>query len=140
MGDCRSWGRAVVLGLVGLFLAASCANEQHPKMQSGNGAISGKLIGENKDPFDLGLAGDQPKALAVILSSPAQGTVAKSYPHGGKPEFAFDNVAPGEYELSVYALVPGKRSIAGSQPVTVNADQATPVTMTLHVTPADSSH
>ena len=134
MANNRGSAKAVTGWLIGMVFLGGCATHQSPTMQAGNGAISGKLIGSDKDPFNLSLAGEQPRVLAITLSSPAQGQIALTHPRNGKPEFVFENVMPGEYELNVYTLVPGKRSIAGSQPVTVNADQVTPVTITLQVT------
>lgn len=130
------------LALAALLLAAGCAHSKppEPKMQPGTGAISGKLVGTNQDPFDLKLAGDGgARDLRIDLVSPSSGVVAAAYPQPDNPVFVFSNVKPGSYELSVYRNIPGKRTIAGSQAVTVDADQIAPVTLTLQVTESDAS-
>lgn len=105
-------------------------------MSAGEGGISGKLVDADQQPFDLTLAGEGgAKELRIELVSPTGGAVAATHPRRDKPEFAFSHIMPGTYELSVYRMVQGKRSIAGSKPVTVDPGQVTPATLQLQVTP-----
>jgi hypothetical protein len=104
-------------------------------MGSGEGAITGKLENAGGDRFDLSLAGPEP--LQIQLLNPNHGVVDTTTPLPGKPRFIFDHVKPGSYELAAYRAVRGQRTIAGSEPVTVDAGQITPVTLTLQVTSED---
>jgi hypothetical protein len=107
-------------------------------MSAGEGAILGKLVNPDGGSFDLSLVGEPgPSALRIQLMSPDRAVVATAGPTGGKPGFIFSHVKPGTYELSIYRTVPGVRTIAGSEPVTVDAGQVTPVTLTLQVTEGD---
>jgi hypothetical protein len=106
-------------------------------MGSGEGAISGKLVTGDGDAFNPALASASgTAALEIQLISPDRAVVATAATWMGKPQFVLDHVKPGSYELSVYRSVLGKRTIAGSEPVTVDAGQITPVTITLQVTEA----
>jgi len=131
---------AAAAGLSGCNLDAR-ADRDKPKMGPGEGAISGSLLAEDKQSFDLSLArdGQGNGNLRIELISPAEGLSAVTFPQERRARFTFNNVKPGSYELSVYCVIPGKRTIAGSLPVTVNAAQATPVKVTLHVTPEEGS-
>jgi len=103
-------------------------------MQQGNGAIKGKLVDSMGETFDLALAGEGgAKALKIQLISSTSGVVATTTPTLRKSEFVFNNVSPGRYELTVYDMVPDKRTVAGSQTVTVDPDQTTSATITLQV-------
>ena len=104
-------------------------------MSEGEGAITGKLESTGGDRFDLSLAGPEP--LQIQLMNPNHGVVDTTTPLQGKPRFIFDHVKPGTYELAVYRAIPGQRSIAGSEPVTVNTGQIMPATLTLQVTDDD---
>lgn len=126
--------------LLAFFCLAGCAthkpdHDPTPVMSVGEGAITGKLESAGGDRFDLSLAGPEP--LQIQLMNPNHGVVDTTTPWQGKPRFIFDHVKPGTYELSVYRAVPGQRTIAGSEPVTVNAGQLTPATLTLQVTSED---
>jgi len=121
-----------------LFIGcASHRNDvQKPTMGAGDGAIDGQLVDAVGDPFDLTQAGEGgTKSLRIDLRSPENGNVAAAYPKTKESRFVFSNIKPGAYEISVYWVVPGKRTIAGSLPVSVNADQVTPVKLPLTVTP-----
>lgn len=131
--------------LVSMFiLPLGCAShkpdtaEQPPAFSATDGAISGKLVNGEGDPFDLAQSQDPSGAekLRIELISPDSAVVATTTPVSGKPQFKFAHVKPGTYELSVYRSVPGQRIIAGSEPVTVDAGQITPVTLTVQVTNA----
>lgn len=124
--------------LFSLALLCGCTQQKstEPTMQKGNGAIKGRLVNNQGDPFDLSLAGDSgSKALKIELISSLSGVVATTTPlTRSKSEFVFDNLPPGRYELSVYTVVPDKRTIAGSQTVTVDPNQTASATLTLQVT------
>ena len=106
-------------------------------MGSGEGAIAGKLVTAAGDAFNPALASESgPGAIDIQLISPDHAVVATAATWKGKPQFVFDHVKPGTYELAVYRSILGKRTIAGSEPVTVDAGQVTPVTVTLQVTEA----
>lgn len=132
----------VLLSMCGFF--GGCASQkpseadQPPVFSAIDGAITGKLVNGDGDPFDLGLSQDPsgPEKLRIELISPDSAVVASATPDGGKPQFKFSHVKPGTYELSVYRSVPGQRNIAGSEPVTVDAGRITPVKLTLQVTNA----
>ena len=104
-------------------------------MSEGEGAIAGKLESAAGDRFDLSLAGPEP--LQIQLMNPNHGVVDTTAPLQGKPRFIFDHVKPGSYELAVYRTLRGQRSIAGSEPITVDSGQITPATLTLQVTEDD---
>lgn len=134
-----------VFGLIALT-GCSHAAPAEPKTGPESGAISGKLVGADQAPFDLSLAGPGAGSdLRIDLISPSSGVVASAYPTARHSElawhseFVFSNIKPGSYELSVYRNIPGKRTIAGSQPVTVDPGQVTPVTLVLQVTPAEGA-
>jgi hypothetical protein len=113
------------------------AEELPPAFSDTEGAISGKLVNGDGNPFDTGLGKDSTdrQSLRIDLISPDHAVVSSAAtPPSGKPQFRFEHVKPGTYELSVYRVVPGQRTIAGSEPVTVDANQITPVTLTLQVT------
>lgn len=113
------------------------AAEQPPVVSETEGAISGKLVNADGDPFNMTLGRDSTnrESLQIDLISPDHAVVSSATtPSSGKPEFRFEHVKPGTYELSVYRVVPGLRTIAGSEPVTVDANQIMPVTLTLQVT------
>jgi hypothetical protein len=106
-------------------------------MSPGEGAILGKLMNGDGGSFDLSLAGGSGSApLQIQLMSPDRAVVATTSPFPGKPQFIFSHVKPGTYELAVYRSIPGVRTIAGSEPVTVDAGQVAPATLTLQVTNA----
>jgi hypothetical protein len=132
------------VSFVCLFLVSCCIGgcathtpdkDPTPVMNADEGAITGKLESAGGDRFDLSLAGIDP--LQIQLLNPDHGVVATTAPLQGKPRFIFDHVKPGTYELSVYGAVRGQRTIAGSEPVTVDAGQITPATLTLQVTSED---
>lgn len=113
--------------------------EQPPAFSDTEGAISGKLVNGDGNPFDMALGRDSTdrKSLRIDLISPDHAVVSSATTSAsGQPQFKFEHVKPGTYELSVYRVVPGERTIAGSEPVTVDASQITPVTLTLQVTEA----
>ena len=122
-----------------LVLAALIGCASHaPQFSSNEGAITGQLLNSDKDPFDLSLAGDEGgKSLKIELHN-TTGMTAVTFPRKDKSRFTFNHLPPGQYELSVYAVVPGKRSIAGSTPATVDVGRVTPVNITLAVTPAQN--
>lgn len=126
------------LFVTALAAAGGCgakAPNVKPEFSTGEGAIAGQLVGTDKDAFDVSLAGDKgAEGLKIELLSPSTGVAQVTYPHKKDARFAFSHVKPGRYEISVYAVVTGKRSIAGSQPVVVDAGQVAPVTVTLTVT------
>lgn len=130
--------RSACLSLLSFAVICGCAHDKGapPTMQKGNGAIKGKLVNNQSEPFDLSLAGDSgAKALKIELISSISGVIASTTPIAkSKSEFVFDNVPPGRYELSVYTVVPDKRTIAGSQTVTVDPDQPASATLVLQVT------
>lgn len=108
-----------------------------PAMNAGEGAILGKLMNGDGGWFDLSLVGGSGSApLQIQLMSPDRAVVAVTSPFPGKSQFVFSHVKPGAYELSVYRSIPGVRTIAGSEPATVDAGQITPATLTLQVTNA----
>ena len=128
-----------ILMVVIWTLLAGCGssnrtNDLTPRFDAGEGAIAGKLVGADAAPFDVSLAGGV-RALRIELLSTGDGIAAATFPKEKPPEFVFSHIKPGRYEISVYAIVPGKRTIAGSTPVVVNAQQVTPVTLTLIETP-----
>lgn len=108
-------------------------------MSAGEGAISGTLVNADGDPFDLSLVDDAGAShpLEIKLINPDRALVATTSPSPtkkSKSAFLFNHVKPGTYELSVYRLVRGQhRTIAGSEPVTVDPGQVTPATLTLQV-------
>ena len=107
-----------------------------PEFDAGEGAISGKLVDSNQDPFDVSQAGDGgAKAIEIELLSPVRGIAAATFPDKEKSTFVFSHIKPGRYELSVYSVVQGKRTIAGSAQVTVDPQQVTEATLPLTVTP-----
>jgi hypothetical protein len=123
-----------------LGCASRRGDTQKPTMGQGEGAIAGQLVDANGDPFDLTQGGEGgAKSLRIDLTSPASGIVAAAYPQKKESRFVFSNIKPGAYEISVYWVVPGQRTIAGSLPVSVNADQVTPVKLPLTVSPLDTS-
>ena len=104
-------------------------------MHAGRGAISGKLVDSDDQPFDwqrVGLSG--PGALRIELLSTAHGVVATSHPQRDKAIFLFDDVPPGRYELAAYGAVPGERTIAGNQTILVNPDEIAHVKLQVQVT------
>jgi hypothetical protein len=112
--------------------------EPKPAMSAGEGAISGTLVNADGDPFDLSLAanGGAAQPLEIKLINPDRAVVATTSPKStkkAKSAFLFNHVKPGTYELSVYRLVLGKRTIAGSEPVTVDPGQVTPAKLTVQV-------
>jgi hypothetical protein len=126
--------------LLAFFFLAGCATHKPdkdptPVMNADEGAITGKLESAGGDRFDLSLAGPEP--LQIQLMNPNHGVVDTTTPLPGKPRFIFDHVKPGSYELAVYRAVRGQHAIAGSEPVTVDAGQITPATLTLQVTNED---
>lgn len=127
---------SLVLFLLALLCGCTHQKTAEPAMQKGNGAIKGRLVNNQGEPFDLSLAGDSgAKALKIELISSLSGVIASTTPIAqSKSEFVFDNVPPGRYELSVYTVVPDKRTIAGSQTVTVDPDQTASATVVLQVT------
>ena len=134
--------RQLVLSLIlAPLVFAGCAHKPPvdlvPHFSPGEGAISGEIIGTDHDAFDLDLAGGA-KALKIELLSPSQGVAATTYPLDKKGHFVFNHVPPGRYELTVFVVVTGKRSIAGNLPVSVDSDKIAPVTLMLTVAPTDS--
>src|SRR5690349_15469810 len=117
-------------------LSTGCASHRpadelaKPAMSPGEGAITGTLLDADGDPFDLSLAGDNGSPpLEIKLINPDRAVVATTSPRStknDKSKFLFNHVKPGTYELSVYRIVLGKRTIAGSEPVTVDAGQVAP--------------
>lgn len=129
---------AIRFGLTFLLVTAvvGCTHDalSKPTMQQGNGAIKGKLVDGTGEPFDVSLAGDGgAKTLQIQLISSTAGVVATTTPGLRKPEFVFNNVPPGRYELTVYDIVRDQRTVAGNQTVTVDPGQTTSATMTLQV-------
>jgi hypothetical protein len=124
----------MLLGLVSGCGSSHRQEERKPEFGVGEGAIAGKLVGGDSTPFDVSLAGGA-RALRIELLSTGDGIAAATFPKEKPPEFVFSHVKPGRYEMTVYAIVPGKRTIAGSTPVVVNSQQVTPVTLTLVETP-----
>lgn len=125
----------VMLGAV--FAAGGCAHKgaEKPAMRAGTGGIDGKLVDKSGEPFDVSLAGEGgATSLRIELISSGSGVVATTAPATQEPHFEFSNVAPGRYELNVYRVVPGKRTIAGSQTVSVDPGQTAFVSITLEVT------
>ena len=115
------------------------AQNRKPEFTGNEGGISGQLLNSDKDPFDLSLAGDDgAKALKIKLESPPAGVASVTFPQKEKSYFVFSHVPPGRYEISVYAVVTGKRTIAGSTPVVVDPGKVTPANVTLTVTPAQN--
>jgi hypothetical protein len=111
-----------------------------PEFDPGEGAISGKLVDSDDEPFDVSLAGDSgAKGIEIELLSPSRGIAAATFPDKEKATFILSHIKPGRYELSVYSVVTGKRTIAGSAQVTVNPEQVTPATLPLAVTPLKDS-
>ena len=132
--------RSVAVGHgLAIFLACAlggCTHDavQNPTRQPGNGAIKGKLVDSTGDPFDLRLAGDGgASSLKIQLISSTTGVIATTTPGPRKAEFVFNNVVPGRYELTVYDVVPDKRTIAGNQTVSVDPDQTVSARITLQV-------
>ena len=117
-----------------MALVVGCAHERTtPTMSAGTGGIAGQLLDSNERPFDVDQAGTGGTALRIDLLG-GGGVVATTRPLKNRPVFLFDNVPPGQYELSAYANVPGERTIAANQPVTVNAGEITKVKLQLEVT------
>ena len=134
-----AWQLFVSLGLFFLLCGCGAAHPTEapkPPMGAGEGAIEGRLCNADGLPFDLKLA-TPAGSLQIHLINPDRAVVATVSPQPDKPRFIFDHVKPGTYELSVYLDVRGKRTIAGSEPVTVDAGQITPATLTLQVTEDD---
>ena len=126
----------LALGLLFVGCASHRNEVQKPAMGPGEGAIEGQVVDAVGDPFDLTQAGEGgTKSLRIDLISPASGIVAAAYPKEKESRFVFSHIKPGGYEIAVYWIVPGKRTIAGSLPVSVNADQVTPVKLPLTVAP-----
>jgi hypothetical protein len=125
-----------------LALAAGCHaghDPATPEFSPGEGAITGQLINSDKDPFNLSLAGDDgAKALKIELLSPSTGVAAVTYPQKEKSRFTFSHISPGRYEISVFAVVTGKRTIAGSAPITVDPGKIAPAIVKLTVSPVQN--
>jgi len=118
-----------------MTLVVGCSHERAtPTMSPGTGAISGQLQDTNERPFDLDQAGPGGSALRIDLISGGGGVIATTRPLKDQPAFVFNNVPPGQYELSAYANVPGERTIAANQPVTVDAGEIANVKLQLEVT------
>ena len=139
--------RHIAFAPFALVALIGCSHVSEPKAGPDTGTISGKLVTTDQAPFDLSLAGPGAgRDLKIDLVDQSSGVVASTYPkaqHSELPwrsEFVFSNIKPGTYELTAYANVPGKRSIAGSQPVTVNPGEVTPITLVLQVTPVQEAH
>lgn len=130
--------RYTLIRLLPLLVLTGCAHPppQGTQREPGTGVIVGKLKGIDKEPFDMRLA-DQP--LQVKLLNSDRGVVASTAARPDRPDFRFENIKPGSYELTVYQMVPGKRTIAGDQQVTVDPDHTTDFTLTLHVTEESGS-
>jgi hypothetical protein len=139
----ESSGRAA-FALLAVLMLIGCSSggrppEQKPEFNPGEGAIAGKLVDSNDDPFDVSLAGEEGvKALEIELLSPSRGIAAATFPRKEKSTFVLSHVKPGRYELSVYTVVTGKRTIAGSSQVTVDREKVTSATLRLTVTPLKS--
>jgi hypothetical protein len=123
-----------------MLLLVGCSSnhppEPKPEFDSGEGAISGKLVDSYNDRFDVSQAGDAgAKGLQIELMSPSRGIAAATFPDKDKSTFVFSHIKPGRYELEVYSVVTGKRTIAGSLQITVNPEQVTPASLPLTVTP-----
>lgn len=117
----------------------SSHDPSHPEFTQTEGAVAGQLLNSDKEPFDLTLAGDDgAKAIKIELHSPSTGLAAITYPQKEKSRFSFSHVPPGRYEISVYTVVLGKRTIAGSTPVTIDPAKITPANITLTVTAAQN--
>jgi hypothetical protein len=133
----RFAARLAILVLVGC--SANHPPDPKPEFDPGEGAISGKLVDSYSDPFDVSQAGDAgAKALQIELMSPSRGIAAATFPDKDKSTFVFSHIKPGRYELEVYSIVAGKRTIAGSLQVTVNPEQVTQASLPLTVTPLKS--
>ena len=133
-------GRASGLLMMLLLVAGGCAHHQAAgntaKMAPGTGAITGEFIGPDGEPFDASLLDDGASRLLTVKLHDNAGAITETEAHADQqPAFVFNNVSPGAYELSVYKVVRGKRTIAGSAPVSIDAGQVSPVRLTLQVTP-----
>ena len=123
--------------LLALMLLTSCTHHPRtvPVLHNGNGAISGRLFDTDDRPFDwqaVGLSG--PGALRIELLSTSRGVIATAHPLRDQPTFLFDDVPPGRYELAAYGAVPGEKTIAGNQFVSVNAGEIARVKLPVQVT------
>ena len=131
------------MGLLAAIALSGCSHDTpadlKPKFDAGEGAISGEIIGTDKDPFDLELAGGK-KQLKIELLSPVSGVAATTYPVDKKAHFVFNHVPPGRYEITAFATVSGKRSVAGNLTVTVDPGQVFPAKLMLTVTPFDGAN
>ncbi|HEY8748170.1 MAG TPA: hypothetical protein VIM11_09365 [Tepidisphaeraceae bacterium] len=135
---------SAVFLLLALALSAGCHSSGEPTARTpefslGEGAISGQLLNADKDPFDVSLGGDDgAKAIKIELLSPSAGVAAVTYPQKDKAKFTFSHVPPGRYEISVFAVVASKRTIAGSTQITVDPGKVTPANVKLAVTPVQN--
>jgi hypothetical protein len=129
---------AWTIGLLVMVLLVGCGSnrppEPKPQFDPGEGAITGKLVDAYDDPFDVSLAGEA-KSLEIELISPSRGIAAATFPDKDKSTFVLSHIKPGRYELSVYCVVAGKRTIAGSTQITVNPEQVTDAKVPITVTP-----
>jgi hypothetical protein len=125
----------VLLGVAGCH-SSHDSESRIPDFGAGEGAISGQLLNADKEAFDLALAGDDgAKGVKIELLSPSAGVASVTFPQKEKSRFVFSHVTPGRYEISVYVIVTGKRTIAGSTPVVVDSGKVTPANVTLAVAP-----
>ena len=132
--------RKLIFGasVLAMFTLIGCSSgkppEAKPQFNPGEGAISGKILDAYNDPFDVSLAGDGgAKAIQVELFN-ATGASETTHPQDEKATFIFNHLKPGRYELSVYTVVRGKRTLAGNAQATVDPGQITAVSLPLTVT------
>ena len=123
-----------LLGLSGCPPTGS--TQYQPQFNPDEGAIDGDIIGADHQPFNLELAGGR-KEIKIELLSPARGIVS-TYPLDNKAHFLFNHVPPGRYELTVFIVVTGKRTIAGNLSAVVDPAKVTPAKLMLTVTPIDA--
>lgn len=130
------WRSSAVFAVAAILISVSgCGGraDPTPKFAPGEGAISGTLVTTDGRAYELSPS----DTMEIELLSPASGVAATARPFGKESRFVFSHVPPGRYELSVYQVVIGKRTIAGSLPVVVNPAQVTPAQVTLTVTPVN---
>lgn len=125
------------LAVFALLLLTGCTHHPRsvPVMHNGNGAISGRVLDSDDQPFDwekVGLSG--PSALRIELLSTYRGVIATAHLQRDKPIFLFDDVPPGRYELAAYGAVVGEKTIAGNQTVLVNPGEIAHVKLRVQVT------
>ena len=130
----------VLILLLSFGLPIGCAHSAPeappPTFSATSGAIAGTLTNSSGEALSsadkTALAGVQ-----IRLVSADAGLVATAEPGSGKTDFAFSDVRPGRYEISVYNTPNSKSTVAGSHPVTVDPNQITRVSITVQITSAE---